>query len=184
MLLNRGDQFPAGVEFQHVPLDLDNVDVMNPLTCDRPIPLKMDNLISELGDKNFVIVAAPGSFTPACTENHIPGFLSNLEKLKQDKNIGAVIIITFNDPFVVSAWGKLLVQAAGLKKGKDYPKIYFASDMDGKFSGAHNMKKDNGRLERYALVVNAKTRKVSYLGLETRMGVSVSGADEVLKAKL
>lgn len=187
MPFSNGDSFPEGVELMHVPIDMSSLDVMDPLVCARPVPLKVDDVLSKLAGSNaskLTIVAAPGSFTPACTENHIPGFLLNLEKFKSDKGVGAIIFMTFNDAFVVNAWGKLLLQAAKLQKNGDFPQIYFASDDGATFSGAHGMKKDNGRLERYALVVDAKDRKVKYMGMETKMGVSVSGADEVLKAKL
>jgi alkyl hydroperoxide reductase 1 len=46
-----------------------------------------------------------GAFTPACSLNHLPGYIQNLPKLKE-KGVDVVAVIAFNDPFVMSAWGK------------------------------------------------------------------------------
>ena len=47
-----------------------------------------------------------GAFTPTCSENHVPGYIQNLAKLKE-KGVDVVAVIASNDPFVMSAWGKV-----------------------------------------------------------------------------
>lgn len=53
----------------------------------------------------MVLVAVPGAFTPTCQEQHITSYLANLEQFKA-KGVDGIIFIAFNDPFVMSAWGK------------------------------------------------------------------------------
>jgi len=190
MPLAVGDLFPENVQFRHVPIDLSNLELLNPLACERPSDLKLDDVIESLSkseNPNLVIVAAPGAFTPTCTENHIPPFLSNLTKLKTDKKIGAVVIITANDAFVVNAWGKLLLANAKLDASQvgSYPKVYFASDANVEFSEKYSVTKDSGRRAgRYAIAIDTITRKVTYVGHESESGVHVSGVDNILGAKL
>lgn len=47
-----------------------------------------------------------GAFTPTCSVNHVPGYVQNLPQLKQ-KGVDVVAVIASNDPFVMSAWGKV-----------------------------------------------------------------------------
>jgi hypothetical protein len=37
--------------------------------------------------------------------NHVPGYIQNLPKLRE-KGVDIVAVLAFNDPFVMSAWGK------------------------------------------------------------------------------
>ena len=53
--------------------------------------------------KRVVLFAAPGAFTPACSESHLPGY----ERLYDDfvaQGIDAVICLTVNDAFVIYQW--------------------------------------------------------------------------------
>lgn len=46
-----------------------------------------------------------GAFTPTCSVSHVPGYIQNLPKLRE-KGVDIVAVLAFNDPFVMSAWGK------------------------------------------------------------------------------
>jgi alkyl hydroperoxide reductase 1 len=46
-----------------------------------------------------------GAFTPTCSVNHMPGYIKNLPQLRA-KGVDIVAVVAFNDPFVMSAWGK------------------------------------------------------------------------------
>lgn len=46
-----------------------------------------------------------GAFTPTCSANHMPGYIKNLPQLRE-KGVDIVAVVAFNDPFVMSAWGK------------------------------------------------------------------------------
>lgn len=50
-------------------------------------------------------MSVPGAFTPTCQNTHLPGFLEKKDALKA-KGVSQVLVIAFNDPFVMSAWGK------------------------------------------------------------------------------
>lgn len=50
-------------------------------------------------------VETSGAFTPTCSVNHVPGYIKNLPNLRE-KGVDIVAVVAFNDPFVMSAWGK------------------------------------------------------------------------------
>lgn len=191
MSFTEGGEFPQGVEFTHIPIELSAAkDQLNPLACAIPTGLKLDKVLAELSQSDalkVLIVAVPGAFTPTCTENHIPPYLNSLPKLKENK-VGAVIFTSANDAFVLNAWGKLLILEATLGSG-DFPKVFFASDPNAEFSQKHNLSVDvtskgmGIRTARYALIVDGKDRKVQYIGKEVERAVNFSGLDAVL-AKL
>ncbi|KAK6454238.1 Redoxin-domain-containing protein [Scheffersomyces xylosifermentans] len=194
MPLEVTEKFPSNVEFQYIPINIDEVKEVNVLKCEIPTLLKLDKLFESLAGTNapnVLIVAVPGAFTPTCTENHIPPFLTHLTDLKKDKKIGAVIIIATNDAFVINAWGKLLIKDALAAQpnfsAEESPKIIFASDVNGAFSKAYDLASDKGtgiRTSRYATVVNSSDRTVKYFGVEVERGVKFSGLDAILGAKL
>lgn len=179
--IKTGDAWPSGVEFKYIPINPNEP----PLACSVPILLKLDDQIAKLPEGgNIAIVSVPGAFTPTCTENHIPPFLQNLGKLRSDKKINLLIILSANDAFVLNAWGKLLLQGIS-----DYEGVVFASDPNAQFAQAHGLSKDASavgfgiRTSRFALVIS-KDKLVKYLGIEEQKGVSVSGYDAVYKARL
>lgn len=96
------------------------------VACGNPIEL---DLKKELAGKKVIITGTPGAFTPACTEQHIPDYLSHLKDFKA-KGVSKVIVITANDPFVLSAWGKAL----GYVDDENY--FVFASDYNAQFAKA------------------------------------------------
>lgn len=123
-----------------------------------------------------MIVAVPGAFTPTCTANHIPPFIERISELKA-KGVDQVIVISANDPFVLSAWGKAL-------GAKD--KVIFAADGNAAFSTKIGRTLDlskvgfGTRTARYAIIVDHN--KVTYIEQEAGSDVSVSGLDAILAA--
>ena len=90
-----------------------------------------------------------------------------------------VYIISSNDPFVMSGWGRI--------QGVSDNSIVFATDVDNAFSAALDATIDMSKLHfgirtgRYALV--ADDLKIKYFKVEDDAGeVSVSGAGSVLTA--
>lgn len=55
--------------------------------------------------KRIVVVGLPGAFTPACSENHLPGY----ERLHDDfRRLGVdrIVCVSVNDAFVMFQWAK------------------------------------------------------------------------------
>lgn len=190
MTFSNGSTFPSGVEFGYVPIDLATIKQAEATSCGKPFPLDVDKLLEQNKGHNVLFVAAPGAFTPACTESHVPGILNHLQDLKENKDITAIVFITVNDPFVNNAWGKLLLQNATLPELLKAPKVIFATDTDLKFAKANGVTLDMSgmgfgvRTGRFALVVDADSKKVKYAGIEEGGGVSVSAYEAIAAAKL
>ncbi|KAH8759332.1 peroxiredoxin type-2 [Diaporthe sp. PMI_573] len=154
-----GLTFPENVTFQYVPYSPEKAELN---ACG--IPIKLD-ASKEFLDKKVVLVAVPGAFTRTCSEKHVPSFVQNQDALRA-KGVDKVVVIAYNDAMVMSAWGK------ANSVTDDY--IIFASDTDVKFSASLNLVKDDGRTQRYALVVDHG--KITYVGVSNTKGV-IDGTD-------
>ncbi|CDH61529.1 peroxiredoxin [Lichtheimia corymbifera JMRC:FSU:9682] len=169
MALKVGDTIPDGI-LQYVPYDPNE----SLEACPRPLQYKIHE---KLKGKKAVIFAIPGPFTPACSENHVPGFLRAADSL-QAKGVNEIVCMSLIDGFVMNAFGKV----SG-NKGK----IIMAGDGNGTFTKALGLTMDATkgglgiRSKRFAMVVD--DLKITYIGVEPAPGVTVSSADAVL-AKL
>ncbi|MEL6460349.1 MAG: peroxiredoxin [Cyanobacteria bacterium J06621_15] len=127
--------------------------------------------------KKVLLFAVPGAFTPACSNQHLPGYIQNAEQIKA-KGVDMIACISVNDVFVMDAWGKS--QNAG-------DKVLMLADGDGEFAKAAGLELDlNGkglgmRSQRYAMVVEDGVVK----GLELEDGGKLENSTaEKLLAKL
>jgi len=66
--------------------------------------VQVDDLIQ---GRRVIIFGTPGAFTPICSQNHLPGFIKEAEKLKERGEVQEIICIAVNDPYVMAEWGKL-----------------------------------------------------------------------------
>ncbi|CAG7935755.1 unnamed protein product [Penicillium nalgiovense] len=178
--LKAGDSFPSDVVFKwvnpptpakndadpsrYIPWSEESGDITS---CGIPINY---NASQEWANKKVVLFSVPGAFTPTCSVNHVPGYIQNLPKLRE-KGVDIVAVVAFNDPFVMSAWGK----ANAVRDD-----IIFLSDPDAKFSKSIGWADEaSGRTGRYAIVIDHG--KVGYAQIETEKGaVKKSGADAIL----
>lgn len=55
--------------------------------------------------KRIVAFGLPGAFTPTCSAQHVPGYLENLDRLR-DKGVDEVWCLSVNDGYVMAAWGR------------------------------------------------------------------------------
>ena len=143
------------------------------MTPDGPKPKTTDDIFK---GKKVVLFAVPGAFTPTCHKNHLPGFLTNSDQIKQ-KGIDTIAVTGVNDVFVMDAW-KQNTGAAG--------KIEFLADGSAAFAKAVGLSVDLGerglgtRSQRYAMVVDDGVVKT--LNVEDTPGkAEVSGAENLLK---
>lgn len=58
-------------------------------------------------NERVVTIGVPGAFTPICTKQHLPDFISNAERLKQS-GFSKLVCIAANDPFVLDEWARQL----------------------------------------------------------------------------
>ena len=127
--------------------------------------------------KKVLLFAVPGAFTPACSNQHLPGYIQNAEQIKA-KGVDTIACISVNDVFVMDAWGKN--QNAG-------DKVLMLADGDGEFAKAAGLELDltgkglGMRSQRYAMVVEDGT--VKELELEDGGKLEISTAEKLL-AKL
>jgi peroxiredoxin len=101
-------------------------------------------------NQRVVLFGVPGAYTPACSAEHLPGFLDHYDDLRS-RGADSVICIAVNDPFVMDAWGR-----AQEVKGR----IRMVADGDGSFTRAMGLTLDLGvfglgkRSKRYAMIVD------------------------------
>ena len=142
-------------------------------TPDGPKPMTTDEIFK---GKKVVLFAVPGAFTPTCHKNHLPGFLTNADKIKA-KGIDTIAVTGVNDVFVMNAWKK--------ETGAD-GKIEFLADGAGAFAKAIGLSLDLSerglglRSQRYSMLVEDGV--VKSLNIEDTPGkADISGAENLLK---
>ncbi|KAF0316810.1 Peroxiredoxin Asp f3 [Colletotrichum sp. SAR11_59] len=163
--IKAGEQFPEGVNFQYIPYQAETSDFK---VCG--IPIKYDTA-KEFKDKKVIIVALPGAFTPTCSAAHLPGYIAKKDELKA-KGVDQVIFLAYNDPYVMSGWGKANNVA------DDF--IIFCTDNNAEFSTSIGWNHGE-RTARYAIVVDHG--KIIYAEKEPDLqGQEVSAVEPVLKA--
>jgi peroxiredoxin len=88
MTISNGEKMPEGI------FKVLNNDGMKDLSS------------SELfAGKNVVLFSVPGAFTPTCSNDHLPSYLKNYEKIKA-KGFDTIACLAVNDAFVMQAWAK------------------------------------------------------------------------------
>ena len=126
-------------------------------------------------DKKVVIFAVPGAFTPTCSAAHLPGFVANADKIKA-KGVDAIICLSVNDAFVMSAWGS----------AQNAEELIMAGDGNGDFTAAMGLTLDGSgfglgqRSSRYALI--AENGVITQLNAEQGGAFEVSSAEAIMEA--
>jgi peroxiredoxin len=125
--------------------------------------------------KKVVLFAVPGAFTPTCSAAHVPGFVVNADKILA-KGVDAIVCLSVNDAFVMSAWGK----------SQNAEALVMAADGNGEFTTAMGLTLDGSgfglghRSSRYALI--AEDGKITTLNAEQGGAFEVSSAEKILEA--
>jgi peroxiredoxin len=143
------------------------------MTAEGPKPKTTDEVFS---GKKVVLFAVPGAFTPTCSKNHLPGFVTNAAAIKA-KGIETIAVTGVNDVFVMDAW----------KKASGSDDIEFLADGSADFAKAVGLELDASamglgvRSKRYCMVVDDGV--VKSLAIEDAPGkADASGADALLKS--
>lgn len=130
----------------------------------------------EMKKGKVVIFGVPGAFTPTCSNDHAPGFLSNVDKIKA-KGVSGIYCVSVNDPFVMAAWGKSMDPEG---------KIRYLADTGATLAKALDLEFDvgavlgNTRFKRFSLVVDDGV--VKGVNVEPDgAGLSCSSGAETLK---
>lgn len=124
--------------------------------------------------KKVVVFAVPGAFTPTCSAAHLPGYVALADKFKE-KGVDAIICLSVNDAFVMSAWGK----------AQNAEHLTMLADGNGKFTQSIGLEMDTDgfggiRSVRYSmLVVDGVVEK---LNVEEPGKFEVSDAETMLSA--
>ena len=126
------------------------------MTEKGPTPITSSELF---GGKKTVLFAVPGAFTPGCSMQHLPGFVTNSQEIL-DKGADQIVCLSVNDAFVMDAWGK--------DKGAE--QILMLGDGNGDFTEATGLTMDGSgfglgsRSLRYSMIIEDNT--ISKLNLD------------------
>jgi peroxiredoxin len=122
-----------------------------------------------------VLFAVPGAFTPGCSKQHLPGFVSQAAEISAN-GVDSIVCIGVNDAFVMDAWGT--VQGVG-------DSITMVADPAADFTKAIGMEVDASgfglgtRSQRYAMVIDNGV-VTAFMPEEGGFKVEASTADCVL----
>ena len=159
MTIKEGDKLPE-VTLHH-------------MTENGPTPITTSELF---GGKKSILFAVPGAFTPGCSMQHLPGFVSNSDEILS-KGVDQIVCLSVNDSFVMDAWGK--------DKGTG-DKILMLGDGNGDFTEATGLTMDGSgfglgsRSLRYSMIVDDNS--VTKLNLESNPGeIAESSAESILE---
>lgn len=168
MTIKAGDKLPEGKLTETTEFDTAAGCPMNPQEVD---------VIQATKGKKVVIFGVPGAYTPTCSAKHVPGFVSNRDKLKA-KGVDEVWCIAVNDAFVMGAWGREQ-KAAG--------KVRMLGDGSAEYTKKLGLELDltarglGMRMQRFAMIVQDGV--VKDVAVEAAGKFEVSAAEAVL-AKL
>jgi len=137
---------------------------------------KEANTAELFAGKKVVLFAVPGAFTPLCSAQHLPGFVTKADEMKK-KGVDEVFCLSVNDGWVMDAWGKDRA-AVG--------KVTLIADGSGEFTKAMGLELDATgaglgiRSQRYAAIIEDGV--IRHLAVEKPMKFEVSSAEAVLQA--
>ncbi|KAJ2225263.1 peroxiredoxin type-2 [Coemansia sp. RSA 1286] len=169
MTIKVGDEFPQ-VQLKYIPFDKSNPDA-----CTSPQILDTKK---DFAGKKVVLIGVPGAFSPTCSVQHLPAYVTKASEIK-GKGVDKIVCVSGNDFFVMSAWGK----DEGVQD-----KIIMAGDANGDLGRATGLSLDLSkvamgpvRLTRFVAIID--NGKVTHLSIEPDpTDVTVTGADNVLSA--
>lgn len=158
MTIKVGDKLPSATLYR--------------MSADGPEAVTTEDLCA---GKKVVLFGLPGAFTPTCSAQHVPGFLSNAAAIKA-KGVDTIACMSVNDAFVMGAWAK------DQGTGGDVEMLADGSADLTKQMGIELDLTDRGlgvRCRRFSMVVDNGV--VKQLNLEEGGALEISGAETVLE---
>ena len=122
--------------------------------------------------KKTVMFAVPGAFTPTCSEQHLPGYVTYSYEIKK-KGVDQIICLSVNDAFVMDAWAR---------QSNIVDEVRMIADGIGEFTRAIGLNLDltkfylGERSMRYSMIIDD--------GIVTMLNLEKGGAFDVSKAEL
>jgi peroxiredoxin len=126
--------------------------------------------------KRIVVFGLPGAFTPTCSAQHVPSFVSGYGALKA-AGVDEIWCVAVNDAFVMGAWGETQHTAG---------KVRMMADGSALFTRALGLELDltargmGVRSQRYSMLVEDGVVKL--VNVEQGPKFEVSGAEPMLAA--
>ena len=102
-----------------------------------------------LGNGKIILFGLPGAFTSTCSKLHLPGFVTNADKIKA-KGIQNIFCLSVNDPYVMNGWGEINNTGNKIKMLSD-PYLLFTKSIGAEVD--RNAKGMGIRSNRYLLVI-------------------------------
>ena len=124
---------------------------------------------------NAVVFAVPGAFTPLCSAQHLPGYLTKSAEFIA-KGIDKIVCIAVNDVYVMDAWGRDQGVTDEIEMFADGSALFT------KAAGLVLDLSDAGfgiRSLRYAMMV--RNRVITHLNIEKSGKFEVSNAESMLE---
>ena len=129
-----------------------------------------------IGNGKVVLFGLPGAFTSTCSKLHLPGFVTNADKIKE-KGIENIFCISVNDPFVMNAWGFANNTRDKINMLSD-PYLFFTKAIGAEVD--RNAKGMGIRSNRYAMIIeNLKVLNIQ-VEKETKQ-CGLTSAESILK---
>jgi len=126
--------------------------------------------------KKVVVFGTPGAYTPVCTNQHLPSFVQNADKLKE-AGVDAIVCVAVNDPFVLKAWSEQLKADGKVTVLSDWNAAlvkHLGLDIDLSAAGL------GVRSKRFSLILD--NGKITHQNVEAKPGdFTVTGADTILQ---
>ena len=146
--------------------------MLNIMTADGPSAITTDDIFK---GKTVALFGLPGAFTPTCSAQHLPGFVSNADALRA-KGVDSIVCLAVNDAFVMGAWGK--DQNVG-------DKVTLVADGSAAFTKAAGLELDlterglGLRCQRFSMVVDDGV--VKSLNIDPSGTFEATGAERILE---
>ncbi|KAK7205127.1 thioredoxin-like protein [Myxozyma melibiosi] len=124
-----------------------------------------------------LLVFVPGAYSPGCSARHIPGYVSLAPKFAE-KGIDSIYVISGNDAFVQTSWGKVLGDADGKIKYLADPALDFGKKLEIDFDASAFF--GGYRHKRSAILVEDGVVKKLWVEPDST-GINVSEAKNVIE---